>query len=117
MNDRKIILAGGSGFLGQALASFLTQHNYTPIILTRGPSRPASAATPQYIHWDATTTSGDWPNCLSEAHALINCVGRTVNCRKTAANKKEILESRVNATRALAQAWQLAQKPPRTWVQ
>jgi len=115
MNAPNIILAGGSGFLGQALASFLTQHSYTPIILTRGPSQPATATSPQFIHWDATT--GDWPKSLNNAHALINLVGRTVNCRKTPENKKEILDSRLLATRALAQAWQGATNPPKCWVQ
>lgn len=117
MSEKKIILAGGSGFLGQALSAFLIQRNYTPIILTRGPSQPATATSPQHIHWDATSTSGDWPHCLQGAHALINCVGRSVNCRKTPANKKEILHSRIDATRALTQAWQRATDPPKNWVQ
>ena len=117
MNDRKIILAGGSGFLGQALATFLTKNNYTPIILTRGPSKPATAMTPQFIHWDATTLSGDWPASLDNAHALINLVGRSVNCRKTPAHTKEILDSRILSTRALTQAWQGAANPPKIWLQ
>src|SRR6266850_3184717 len=93
MPPKKIILPGGSGFLGHARSSFLLQHDYQPIILTRGPSQPATATSPQHIHWDATTTSGDWPDSLNNAHAVINLVGRTVNCRKTPANKKEILDS------------------------
>jgi uncharacterized protein (TIGR01777 family) len=117
MSEKTIMLAGGSGFLGQAVSSFLIAHKYTPIILTRGPSQPATAATPEFIHWDATTLSGDWPLCLNNAHAVINLVGRTVNCRKTPENKKEILESRVLATRALAQAWQRATNPPKIWIQ
>src|SRR5437667_1575551 len=117
MSDRKVILAGGAGFLGQALSTFLRAHGYTPIILTRGPSQPATAATPQHIHWDAAILAGDWPQSLNDAHAVRNLVGRSVNCRKTPANKKEILDSRVNATRALTQAWQLANNPPRTWIQ
>src|SRR5436853_2414922 len=117
MSERKIILAGGSGFLGQSLASFLTVHNYTPIILTRGPSAPPTATTPQFIHWDAATLCGDWPSSLENAHAVINLVGRTVNCRKTPANKKEILDSRILSTRALTQAWQRASNPPQIWLQ
>jgi uncharacterized protein len=117
MPEKTVIFAGGSGFLGQALSAFLIQHNYTPIILTRGPSQPATATTPQHVRWDATTPSGDWPQVLNNAHAVINLVGRTVNCRKTPAHKKEILDSRVNATRALTQAWQSANNPPKIWVQ
>jgi uncharacterized protein len=116
MLERKVILAGGSGFLGQALSTCLIKHNYTPIILTRGLSQPATATTPQHIHWDAATT-GDWTACLNDAHAVINLVGRSVNCRKTDANKREILESRVLATRALTQAWQQANNLPKIWIQ
>ncbi|HEV8293251.1 MAG TPA: TIGR01777 family oxidoreductase [Tepidisphaeraceae bacterium] len=117
MNAKTVILPGGSGFLGQALASFLTRQNYTPIILTRGPSLPATENSPQHIHWDATTSSGDWTQALNNAHAVINLVGRTVNCRKTPAHKKEILDSRILSTRALAQAWQCAANPPKIWIQ
>jgi len=117
MPAKKIILPGGSGFLGHALSSFLLTHDYTPIILTRGPSQPATPTSPQQIHWDATTTSGDWPDSLNNAHAVINLVGRTVNCRKTPANKKEILDSRILSTRALAEAWQRATNPPKIWLQ
>jgi uncharacterized protein (TIGR01777 family) len=117
MLSRTVILAGGSGFLGQSLSSFLLQHNYTPIILTRGPDRPATSTTPRQIHWDAQTTSGHWPQSLNNAHALINLVGRTVNCRKTPANKKEILDSRILSTRALTQASQSTANPPKVWIQ
>jgi len=112
-----VILAGGSGFLGQALASFLIDQNFNPIILTRGPDHPPTSTTTQHIHWDATTTNGHWPASLNNSHAVINLVGRTVNCRKTPANKKEILDSRILSTRALAQAWQLAANPPEIWIQ
>src|SRR6267378_6472829 len=115
MLARTVILAGGSGFLGQALSNFLIRQNFTPIILTRGPNRPATATSPQHIHWDATTTSGHWPPSLNNAHAVLNLVGRTVNCRKTPENKKEILDSRVLSTRALTQAWQSAANPPKIW--
>jgi uncharacterized protein (TIGR01777 family) len=116
MPNPTVILPGGSGFLGRAISTFLIQHNYTPIILTRGPDQPATASTPQYINWDARTP-GHWTKALDNAHALINLVGRTVNCRKTPANKKEILESRTLSTRALTQAWQRATNPPKIWLQ
>src|SRR6476646_1099811 len=117
MPDKKVILAGGSGFLGQAISSFLIAHNYTPLILTRGPDTSATPTTPQHIHWDAATPTGHWPQSLNDAHAVINLVGRTVNCRNTPANKKEILDSRINATRALTHAWRLVKNPPKCWVQ
>ncbi len=117
MPSPSIILPGGSGFLGQAISGFLIQHNYTPIILTRGPDQPATATTPQHIRWDARSSTGPWTTCLDNAHALINLVGRSVNCRKTPANKKEILESRTLSTRALTEAWQRAANPPKIWLQ
>src|SRR3989440_4375302 len=117
MRSPTVILAGGSGFLGQSLSNLLVKHNYAPIILTRGPNRPATSTTPQHIHWDAQSTSGHWPTSLNNAHAVLNLVGRTVNCRKTPANKKEILDSRILSTRALTQAWQSANNPPKIWMQ
>jgi hypothetical protein len=68
------------------------------------------------VNWDARTV-GPWAREVDGAAAVVNLVGRTVDCRKTAANKKVILESRVDSVRALAEAVGQAANPPAVWVQ
>src|SRR5690242_16016332 len=101
MVQTPILLAGGSGFLGQSLISPLRQAGYEPIILTRSPDRASSDA--QHLHWDARTP-GPWLHALDGAAAIINLVGRTVDCRKTPSNKHEIQHSRIDSVHALADA-------------
>lgn len=113
----RIVIAGGSGFLGRGFAEALTRRGDSVTILTR-------AATPQpgfppgvrWLQWDAKTL-GDWAACLDGAAAVINLVGRSVDCRKTPENKRIILESRVDSCRALGQAMRAVDHPPPVWVQ
>lgn len=67
-------------------------------------------------HWDARTL-GEWKRALDGADALINLVGRSVDCVKTPDHQDEILRSRVEATRVLADAVRAADSPPPVWVQ
>jgi uncharacterized protein (TIGR01777 family) len=120
VNNPRIILAGGSGFLGSSLIPTLIAQSYDVTILTRNP--PASAAAHpsgrvRSVHWDANTATPDWTRELNHAHAIVNFVGRSVDCRKTAANKKEILESRTHSVRALAAACAQVSDPPKIWIQ
>lgn len=108
-DSMKVVLAGGTGFLGQALASFLTQHGYEICILTRGQTRLHNGL--RYIHWDGRSLTG-WENELEGAHAIINFSGRSVNCLYTKKNKREIVTSRMDAVQAIDRAvMQLEQKP------
>jgi uncharacterized protein len=112
MPDNKIILAGGSGFLGQALAdSFLAQGKEV-VILTRKPSLSPRA---REVLWDGQS-EGPWVAELEGAQAVINLCGKSVDCRYTAANRRELIDSRVNPTRALGQAISHCQKPPAAWL-
>jgi uncharacterized protein (TIGR01777 family) len=111
---KRVIIAGGSGFLGQSLASALSAHVEEIVVLTRGPSRQSGRL--RHVNWDARTV-GPWVPELNDADALVNLVGRTVDCRKTPANKKVILQSRVDSVKALAAAWQQCERPPGTWIQ
>jgi uncharacterized protein len=109
-----IILAGGTGQIGQILTrDFLEQH-YKVIVLTRG--QPKTKGYLEHVHWDATTL-GDWTKHLEGATAVINLAGRSVNCRYHAQNRREILESRVNSTRVLGQAIAACKTPPKIWLQ
>lgn len=115
MTTNRVILAGGSGFLGRSLIPHLRRAGYAPVVLTRGPTDTTGPVP--HIHWDGRTPVGDWPACLDGATAVVNVVGRTVDCRKTAANKRAILESRVDSVNALATACAKVKNPPKVWVQ
>lgn len=108
----KVVLAGGSGFIGEALAKFLAMRGLEVIILSRKP------ATTKYrtVLWDGKTL-GDWAEELEGALALVNLVGRSVDCVKTPENIDEILRSRVDSTRVLGQALALTIIRPVVWVQ
>jgi uncharacterized protein len=82
------------------------------VVLSRG----AGARAGRSVAWDGATV-GDWARELDGADAVINMAGRSVNCRYTAANRREILESRVQSTRAVGEAIGRCARPPRVWLQ
>ncbi|HLH56731.1 MAG TPA: TIGR01777 family oxidoreductase [Verrucomicrobiae bacterium] len=109
----KIILAGGSGFLGQALARHFLNGKWDVVILTRSPGQ--SGLPGRQVRWGADTL-GDWTSELEGAAAVMNLTGKSVNCRYTARNREEILESRVNSTHVLAEAMARCAQPPPVWL-
>ncbi len=105
----KIIIAGGTGFLGENLEQFFLNKNYEVKILTRNPKRENE------IFWDSKTI-GTWKNELENTDILINLAGKSVDCRYNEKNKKEINNSRINSTRILQQAIDECQYPPKIWL-
>ena len=116
MNHRydKLIIAGGSGFLGQSFIRQFGDRFGDIVVLGRSQSRVAGQV--RYVQWDGKTI-GPWASEIDGADAILNVVGRTVDCRKTDFNKRIILESRVNSVQALAAACRAAKNPPNVWVQ
>lgn len=115
MNQQKrVVIAGGSGFLGLGLADHLLQAGYAVRILSR--SRPNSKLSVEWTPWDGRSLD-DWKELLSGSAAVINLAGRTVNCIKTPDHKDEILRSRVESTRVLGEAMRSIENPPSVWVQ
>lgn len=106
---RKIIIASGTGFIGNILINEFNNSYDEIIILTRGGSRVAGKI--KYINWDAKTLSG-WEVELEDANVLINLTGKSVDCRYTKANKTEILASRIDSTTILNKAINLCKNPP-----
>ena len=105
-----VVLAGGSGFLGSSLVEHFKKQDIATIVLTRNPSHDYD------VSWDGVSV-GDWTASLNHAKAVINLSGRSVDCRYTAANRREIIESRINPVRAIGQALTLCSHPPKVWIQ
>lgn len=112
MKSKRIILAGGSGFLGQALANYFSAKDWEVVVLTRHPNRNAIA---REVVWDGKTL-GEWEKELEGADAVINLAGRSVDCRYTAANRRIIMDSRVKPTRVLGEAIARCANPPLVWL-
>jgi uncharacterized protein (TIGR01777 family) len=113
MSNNRIILAGGSGFLGKVLSKYLAQRGYDVIVLTRKTSQ--SQKVGKEVHWDGHTL-GPWSEHLNGALTVINLAGRSVNCRYNEENKRAILDSRVLSTRVLGEAISRCSKPPTVWL-
>lgn len=104
---KRVILAGGSGFVGSALAPALRVRGYEPLLLGR-------EATD--LIWDGKTL-GNWASALDGAEAVVNLTGKNINCRHTDENRREILRSRVDSVRVLGDAIARCAVPPKVFVQ
>jgi uncharacterized protein (TIGR01777 family) len=100
----KIVLAGGTGFIGAYLQKKFVALGYQVIIISRDA---------RYVLWSDTTAI---VAALDNAKMLINLAGKSVNCRYTKENKALILASRLDTTRALGEAMQQCAKPPKLWL-
>ncbi|WP_442506652.1 TIGR01777 family oxidoreductase [Novipirellula sp. SH528] len=114
LKGKKVLIAGGSGFLGVSLATQLSDAGAEVTTLSR--SRPKISGAWKTATWDGCRI-GEWAKLLDGSDAVVNLVGRTVNCIKTPDHQDEILRSRVESTRVLGQAMQVASSPPPVWVQ
>lgn len=113
-NKGKIVITGGSGFLGLNLAQALIRQNYEVTIISR--NRPEIIGLWNFVSWDGHSV-GAWKNELDGAKAIVNLAGKSVDCVKTAENCDLILRSRVDTTRVIGQALKEIENPPSVWVQ
>jgi uncharacterized protein (TIGR01777 family) len=107
----RIVIPGGSGHVGQMLNEQLSARGHEVVILSRS-ATPSHAAT---LQWDGKTI-GPWADAIDGADVVINLAGRTVNCRYTDANRKQMMDSRVDSTRVVGEAIGQAKTPPRVWL-
>ena len=113
MNARRMVIAGGSGFLGGVLADYFRKLGWEIVILSRK-SHPTTPGI-RYGVWNGATL-GDWARDLDGADALVNLAGLSVNCRYHARNRQQILDSRLDSTRVLDEAIASCARPPRVWL-
>ncbi len=109
---QKIIIAGGTGFIGQALVNTL-KPKYEIHILTRGKSKQENGV---YFHsWDGKTL-GEWKDEVNNSLAVINLSGKNLNCRHTSENKRDILNSRIDTTKVIGLAIKACKIKPKVWL-
>ena len=113
-NKKRVVLAGGRGFLGQSLARELLARNYEVVVLTRSPGERGDGVIE--AEWSGAHI-GEWIKFLKDADGVVNLAGHTINCPHTPENILEITASRVNSVRAIAGACDHIAPPPRVWVQ
>lgn len=113
VRDKRIVIAGGSGFVGVSLAHHLTSQGAQVCILSR--SEPPQGDWTHAV-WDGRTP-GDWEQVIDGADGIVNLAGRSVDCIKTPDHRDEILRSRVESTRVLGTAMRSVKSPPPVWVQ
>jgi uncharacterized protein len=111
---KRIVLAGGSGFLGRSLCPLLLSAGYQPVVLTRLPA--ATGSPVRSVFWDGKSL-GKWATELDGARAVINLTGKSVNCRYTPEARREILASRVDSVRVLGEACACCTRRPEVWIQ
>jgi len=107
----RIVIPGGSGQVGRMLARFFQERGHHVTVLTRGPY----SAPWLTVHWDAKNL-GPWVETLDGADVCIHLSGRSVNCRYTARNRRELYESRIGPTLLLHRALATLTRPPRLWM-
>ncbi|HEY81498.1 MAG TPA: TIGR01777 family protein [Anaerolineae bacterium] len=118
----RILITGGTGLIGRALIDLLLPEGHEIIVLSRNPARVTLPAGVQVAGWDARSAQG-WAHLAEGADAIVNLAGESIAgagaipARWTAARKRRILESRLNATRAVVEAIDQARAKPKVLVQ
>lgn len=121
----RIIITGGSGLIGNALTTELVKNGREVIVLSRNPERVNLPPGARAVKWDGKTISG-WAELVDGAYAVVNLAGESlagdslfslVTRRWSPAQKQLILESRLNAGKALVEAIQQARQKPAVLIQ
>lgn len=126
MKNKKIVIAGGTGFIGQELCNFFGPENEIVVLSRQIPDKSTNAfgennikdeilENIRFVKWDGISL-GNWATEIDGCNLVINLAGKSVNCRYTEKNKKEIFDSRTNATKVIGLAIQQAIHPPALWI-
>jgi len=113
MKYKKIVLAGGNGYLGTVLANYYKDKAEEIVILSRHEKQ--TEGNIRTVTWDGKT-AGKWTAELVNADMLVNLCGKNVNCRYTEKNKAEIFASRLLPTEILGQVIRDLYEPPKLWI-
>jgi uncharacterized protein len=111
----KIVIAGGNGFLGSALAQYFNGKGIKIILLARKPVQTRQHSNVKWVYWDGEKLN-TWSKELEGADVLINLAGKNVSCRYTPENKRLIYDSRLKSTHILGEAIKQCIRPPSLWI-
>ena len=126
MKNKKIVIAGGTGFIGNAITNYFGRENEI-VILTRNVNDQNNNAHGKFViekelrenvrlvQWNAKD-AGAWCKEIDGCDIVINLAGKSVNCRYNEKNKQEIFDSRTNSTKAIGEAVRNAVVPPKLWI-
>ena len=100
----KVLITGGSGFIGRHLAASLAQDGHDVVVLSRRADTTNPRKGVRYVTWDARSANGDWVKELSDAQGVVNLAGASIGSWPwTRRRMAELLSSRLSATAALVQ--------------
>lgn len=111
---RRIVVPGGTGFLGRHLGAALVARGDEVIALTRGPAGIRDGI--RHVSWDARTL-GPWVSELADADAVVHLSGKRVDTRPTRRNLDELVRSRADTVRLVGDALEQVATPPPVWIQ
>ena len=100
---KKVVIAGGTGFIGSYLANRFEESGYSVLIVSRNP---------EHVSWKPI----DLQEAFEGAELLINLAGKSINCRHNEVNRRAILDSRISTTRWIGNAVLACNKPPKLWI-
>ncbi|NEE06334.1 DUF1731 domain-containing protein [Streptomyces sp. SID7499] len=106
----KFVMPGGTGQVGTVLKRALSAAGHDVVVLSRHPAGPGEA------QWDGETL-GPWAAEIDGSDVVVNLAGRSVSCRYTPANLRQMMDSRVRSARVVGEAIAAAARPPRVWLQ
>ncbi|MFN0276978.1 MAG: TIGR01777 family oxidoreductase [Pyrinomonadaceae bacterium] len=109
----KIVIPGGSGQVGTALARAFSKNGEEVVVLSRG----GLQADHRIVQWDGKTLNSRWVDEIDGSDVIIGLAGRSVNCRYNETARREIMDSRVDSVRVLGEAIAKASSPPKVWLQ
>ena len=126
MKNKKIVIAGGTGFIGQELCNFFGKENEIVVLGRQIPDESTNAfgknnikkeilKNIRFVKWNGISLD-NWATEIDGCNLVINLAGKSVNCRYTEKNKREIFDSRINATKVIGLAIQQATHPPALWI-
>ena len=113
----RVVIAGGSGFLGTALAARLAKEGHSVVILSRN-ATPHADAHIRYAHWEPDGGVGPWVREIEGVDAVVNLSGAGLADKRWSSARKRVLhDSRILPTRSLAAAVRAAKDKPKVFLQ